>query len=50
MKSIWIFALLLTAFLVGCMARVVVDKRPSLALPVYSEFSKTNPVDYVIVD
>lgn len=38
------------AFLVGCMATVTVDKRPNLALPIYSESSKTNPVEYVIVD
>lgn len=34
----------------GCFAKVTVDKRPNLALPIYSEFSKTNPVEYVIVD
>lgn len=34
----------------GCMAKVTVDKRPNLALPIYSESSPTNPVEYVIVD
>lgn len=34
----------------GCMAKVTVDKRPNLALPVYSESGTTNPVEYVIVD
>ena len=33
----------------GCMAKVTVDKRPNLALPIYSNAS-TNPVEYVIVD
>ena len=37
-------------FLCGCVAKLTVDKRPNLALPIYSESSKTNPVDYVIVD
>ena len=36
--------------LCGCFAKVIVDKRPNLALPIYSESSKTNPVEYVIVD
>ena len=36
--------------LAGCFAKVTVDKRPNLALPIYSESSKTNPVEYVIVD
>ena len=36
--------------LCGCFARVTVDKRPNLALPIYSESSNTNPVEYVIVD
>lgn len=40
----------LILLLVGCFAKVTVDKRPNLALPIYSESSKTNPVDYVIVD
>jgi hypothetical protein len=31
------------------MAKVTVDKRPNLALPLYSNTS-TNPVEYVIVD
>lgn len=34
----------------GCVATVIVDKRPNLALPIYSESSNTNPVEYVIVD
>ena len=40
----------LILLLVGCFAKVTVDKRPKLALPIYSESSKTNPVEYVIVD
>lgn len=44
-----LFSLLLL-LLVGCFAKVTVDKRPNLALPIYSESSKTNPVEYVIVD
>ena len=40
----------LILLLVGCFAKVTVDKRPNLVLPIYSESSKTNPVDYVIVD
>ena len=40
----------LILLLVGCFAKVTVDKRPNLALPIYSESSKTNPVEYVIVD
>ena len=36
--------------LCGCFAKVTVDKRANLALPIYSESSKTNPVEYVIVD
>ena len=48
MKYILTLALLL---IVGCMAKVTVDKRPNLALPIYSESScSTNPVEYVIVD
>jgi hypothetical protein len=35
--------------LCGCFAKVTVDKRPNLALPIYSD-SSTNPVEYVIVD
>ena len=38
------------AMLVGCMAKVTVVKRPNIALPIYSESSPTNPVQYVIVD
>lgn len=37
------------AAIAGCMAKVTVDKRPNLALPLYSSTS-TNPVEYVIVD
>ena len=33
----------------GCMAKITVNKRPSLALPIYS-ISSTNPVEYAIVD
>ena len=40
----------LILLLVGCFAKVTVDKRPNLVLPIYSESSKTNPVEYVIVD
>ena len=36
--------------LAGCMAKVTVDKRPAVALPIYSQ-SNTNLVqEYVIVD
>ena len=34
----------------GCMAKVTVDKRPNIALPIYSPNTSTNPIDYVIVD
>ena len=45
------WALAIVAIVVaGCMAKVTVDKRPNLALPIYSESSPTNPVEYVIVD
>lgn len=42
----------MTAILVaGCMAKVTVDKRPNLVLPIYSESScSTNPIDYAIID
>lgn len=40
----------ITVALCGCMAKVVVDRRPNIALPVYSSNSSTNPVEYVIVD
>lgn len=33
----------------GCMAKVLVDRRPNIALPIYGNNS-TNPVEYVIVD
>jgi hypothetical protein len=45
-----VLILLAFLFLAGCFAKVTVDKRPNLALPIYSESSKTNPVEYVIVD
>ena len=48
-KIPWILCSLIL-LLVGCFAKVTVDKRPNLALPIYSESSKTNPVEYVIVD
>lgn len=46
------WALAIVAIVVsGCMAKVTVDKRPNIALPLYSESScSTNPVQYVIVD
>lgn len=37
------------AVFAGCVAKVTVDKRPNIALPIYSN-SSTNPVDYVMVD
>lgn len=43
------FLTLALILIVGCMAKVTVDKRPNLALPLYSN-SSTNPVEYVIVD
>ncbi len=44
------WALAIIAIIVaGCMAKVTVDKRPNLALPIYTNTS-TNPVEYVIVD
>ena len=47
----WLYVSIAILFLVmcGCMAKVTVDKRPNLALPLYSNTS-TNPVEYVIVD
>ena len=36
--------------LCGCIATVSVDKRPNIALPIYSSNSSTNPVEYVMVD
>ena len=42
--------ILCALLLAGCFAKVTVDKRPNLALPIYSESSNTNPVEYVIVD
>lgn len=47
MKRLFSLAILL---LCGCMATVMVDKRPGLALPIYPSNSTTNPVEYVIVD
>ena len=41
----------LTIIFVGCMGKVTVDKRPNLALPIYSESScSTNPINYAIID
>ena len=46
----WTLAIALV-WLAGCMATVVVDKHPNMALPIYSETScSTNPIEYVIVD
>ena len=48
----WLYASIAILFLVmcGCMAKVTVDKRPNIALPIYSP-SNTNLVqEYVIVD
>jgi len=39
----------LTIIFVGCMAKVTVDKRPNIPLPIYS-IASTNPVDYAIID
>ena len=46
------FAIAATIMLLaGCVATVTVDKRPNIALPIYSESHPTNnPVNYVIVD
>lgn len=35
---------------VGCMAKVTVDKRPNLALPIYSQANTNIVQEYVIVD
>ena len=44
-------AIAMSIALVGCVATVTVDKRPNIALPIYSDSScHTNPVDYVVVD
>ena len=40
----------LSIILWGCVASVTVDKRPSLALPIYSESDATHPKEYVVVD
>ena len=47
----WAWAIVGVALIVfaGCIAKVTVDKRPNLALTLYSNTS-TNPVEYVIVD
>ena len=53
MNMKWLCSVVCMAALlvVGCVAKVTIDKRPNIALPVYSESSSsTNPVDYVIVD
>ena len=44
------YMVIMSLALCGCMATVTVDKRPNLALPIYSSNSTTNPVEYVIVD
>ena len=46
------FAIAATIMLLaGCVATVTVDKRPNIALPIYSESHPTNnPVNYVVVD
>ena len=44
----WALAIALV-LLSGCVAKVTVDKRPNVALPIYANTS-TNPVEYVIVD
>ena len=49
-NSILLFSSIALLALCGCFAKVTVDKRPNLALPIYSESSETNPVEYVIVD
>lgn len=48
----WTFAIIgaIAISVAGCMAKVTVDKRPAVALPIYSQ-SNTNLVqEYVIVD
>lgn len=45
----WALAIVAIVF-AGCMAKVTVDKRPSLALPVYYETATNTVKDYVIVD
>ena len=47
MKYLLTFIMLL---IVGCMAKVTVDKRPSLALPIYSPANTNLVQEYVIVD
>ena len=49
-KLVQLFATIVVVCLCGCMATVTVDKRPNLALPIYSSNTTTNPVEYVIVD
>ena len=48
----WALAVIGMAALIvaGCMAKVTVDKRPSLALPIYSQTNTNAVQDYVIVD
>lgn len=48
MKHIALIFGIAIALLAGCMATVVVDKRPNLALPILSEDNHTN--DWLIVD
>ena len=50
MKWTWTVMGIIAILFVGCMAKVTVDKRPAVALPIYSQ-SNTNLVqEYVIVD
>ena len=50
MKWLGVSIAILLAVVCGCMAKVTVDKRPSIALPIYSQ-SNTNLVqEYVVVD
>lgn len=47
----WTLAITMMVLMVGCVAKVTVDKRPNIALPIYSESScPTNPIDYAIID
>ncbi len=51
MKWTLTFIGLLAVIMTGCMAKVTVDKRPNLVMPIYSESScSTNPIDYAIID
>lgn len=50
MKWLEVGIAILLVVVCGCMAKVTVDKRPAVALPIYSQ-SNTNLVqEYVIVD